>query len=846
VKNTLIFKILSLFFNKMPKLATDPPVSEAQRRAMWAAKSGHSTLGIPQSVGKEFAEADPGGKLPSRARDMNRNDWRAGLRWLLKFFAEEMAEPEHQEGEENEQEAQDKRGAGVAFITKDGKALFLRRASTGDHAGEWAFPGGAAEYDESPEQVAIREALEETGHDCEGMDCGPMRVLDHSQDEGSQYITFAHLVPDAFDVDINNEHTGFKWAPLDNPPNPLHPGVASTLDKFLSDESEESRRYKEISETRRNAPHFRAERSLRHIRDGEDAWTDEARKAALEARRAHQKTLHGSLAKAGFNPLPPSRIRGSIAQNPHRQEKGYGRGGEAQAEKELTAHGFKRNPTTWEHEHPSGSKAISQEDPFGRHRVHVEHPLLKPEQASDDETANVLEEILDYIKDRPREDEEGEDYGTSEGARKRWEGGGHQGVEIEPTKHYTESHSISSSQGSKVVPSQRYNVYQHGQHLGTVATHTHAEQKGGRHGGGGPRGYSTGRTLLRWSTSPTKQEGQSFPPRGQHGLRSRNDAIEDLVRSHRVHKGAQDSSMAHDYIGPWSYSIALDRDPNRRIDDVGRMHVDNSVLSKAVVSPYFGKEINGVMKDEPGWVMLDPDKKYHLLRDPKELEKAVDTFNGLPLLWQHKPATAEDHPAELTIGATGTNARFENPNLINDLVIWPKFATQAVEDGEKKSLSCGYGYRAVMEPGEYNGQRYDGRMVDIKGNHVALVHEPRVPGAMVGDSMPDAWEIIASALMALDADSEFEEGEHPRDKSGQFTSKGGGESRVKPSIKEGPNPKIKGRYDQLRKMDKDALIRNYPSRLDVGHLRKESKSIIISGILQAEFTRRELEAWNGK
>jgi hypothetical protein len=45
-----------------------PPVSEAQRRAMFAAKAGHSTLGIPKSVGKEFADSDPGGKLPKRKK----------------------------------------------------------------------------------------------------------------------------------------------------------------------------------------------------------------------------------------------------------------------------------------------------------------------------------------------------------------------------------------------------------------------------------------------------------------------------------------------------------------------------------------------------------------------------------------------------------------------------------------------------------------------------------------------------------------------------------------------------------------------------------------------------------
>ena len=43
-----------------------PPRSEAQRKAMYAAAEGKSTLGIPKSVGKEFVAADKGGKLPAR------------------------------------------------------------------------------------------------------------------------------------------------------------------------------------------------------------------------------------------------------------------------------------------------------------------------------------------------------------------------------------------------------------------------------------------------------------------------------------------------------------------------------------------------------------------------------------------------------------------------------------------------------------------------------------------------------------------------------------------------------------------------------------------------------------
>lgn len=53
---------------KSRDLVTDPPVSEAQRRAMFAARGGHSNIGIPESVGKEFADADPGGKLPAHAK----------------------------------------------------------------------------------------------------------------------------------------------------------------------------------------------------------------------------------------------------------------------------------------------------------------------------------------------------------------------------------------------------------------------------------------------------------------------------------------------------------------------------------------------------------------------------------------------------------------------------------------------------------------------------------------------------------------------------------------------------------------------------------------------------------
>jgi len=45
-----------------------PLQSEQQRRAMYAAAQGKSTIGIPKKVAQEFIAADKPGKLPPRAK----------------------------------------------------------------------------------------------------------------------------------------------------------------------------------------------------------------------------------------------------------------------------------------------------------------------------------------------------------------------------------------------------------------------------------------------------------------------------------------------------------------------------------------------------------------------------------------------------------------------------------------------------------------------------------------------------------------------------------------------------------------------------------------------------------
>ena len=190
----------------------------------------------------------------------------------------------------------------------------------------------------------------------------------------------------------------------------------------------------------------------------------------------------------------------------------------------------------------------------------------------------------------------------------------------------------------------------------------------------------------------------------------------------------------------------------RHYDDTGRLHVEGVNISKATVNPYTGKEINEAQDGKPGWKPLDPNKTYNLLRHPDALAEGAETFDQVPILFKHKPSSANDHPSEITVGSTGSGTYFADPYLKTDISVWPAYAIEAIENGAQKQLSAGYGYDADMTPGVYNGMPYDGIMRNIRGNHVALVHEGRAgPDVMVGDEAISPWELIAAAVRSINS-----------------------------------------------------------------------------------------------
>jgi len=188
--------------------------------------------------------------------------------------------------------------------------------------------------------------------------------------------------------------------------------------------------------------------------------------------------------------------------------------------------------------------------------------------------------------------------------------------------------------------------------------------------------------------------------------------------------------------------LALDRASVRSYDKDGHLHVAECVISKACVNPYNGAEI-------PDWesLGLDPNRVYMLLRDPKELEKGAPTMAGKPLLFSHKPTTADDHQTDDVVGAV-MNPRYEHPDLKAEIVVWPGSAIAAIEDESQKDLSAGYRYFADMTPGTYEGESYDGVMRGICFNHLAMVTEGRVSGSFVADGSPfeQQWQAVECAL----------------------------------------------------------------------------------------------------
>lgn len=299
--------------------------------------------------------------------------------------------------------------------------------------------------------------------------------------------------------------------------------------------------------------------------------------------------------------------------------------------------------------------------------------------------------------------------------------------------------------------------------------------------------------------------------------------------------------------------LAIDRMGSvRTFDADGRLRVEKTPISKANICGYFGREIPDAAK-----LGLNPETTYRMLRDPEELKKGAATFNGIPVLDDHpaSPArvTADNPQKDIVVGSAMNATTFNAPYLENALVIWDGALIDKIKSGQQRELSCGYDYTPDMTPGTYQGEPYDGRMTDIRGNHIALVEKGRAgPDVLVADTAkgappmadendkktgcdspdealksilgedcdPEKLDAIKAifATPAKDSDDEDEDGKRPANDEDEDTSAKDEESDDEP---EAPKPELKP--DDSADKVKEAVEKAVAERM--ANLKAEQKDL---------------------
>ncbi|WP_019210823.1 DUF2213 domain-containing protein [Yersinia massiliensis] len=180
-------------------------------------------------------------------------------------------------------------------------------------------------------------------------------------------------------------------------------------------------------------------------------------------------------------------------------------------------------------------------------------------------------------------------------------------------------------------------------------------------------------------------------------------------------------------------ALALDKASSREYDRNGYLRIAQNHITKEQVAPYYGREIPGFEA-----LGLDPEKIYYGYRPWEEIVKAVDTFNGVPILIVHKLDSADNPLKEERIGSVGTTPVLNRPYLDNAFTFTDKSGIAVIEDGSQKEVSAGYFFTPdFSKPGEFEGVHYDFIFTDLTGNHVTVVPEGRCgPDVHVQDAMP--------------------------------------------------------------------------------------------------------------
>lgn len=139
------------------------------------------------------------------------------------------------------------------------------------------------------------------------------------------------------------------------------------------------------------------------------------------------------------------------------------------------------------------------------------------------------------------------------------------------------------------------------------------------------------------------------------------------------------------------------------------------------------------------------------LRPPEEVmhPDALASFALVPVTNEHPPeALTPDNAKQYAVGSVSESVAPEGDKVRATLMITDADAIAALDAG-RSELSCGYTADVVIEPGTWQGQRYDAKQTNIRGNHVALVDAGRAgPTCSIRmDATDVAQEITMDSVM---------------------------------------------------------------------------------------------------
>lgn len=137
----------------------------------------------------------------------------------------------------------------------------------------------------------------------------------------------------------------------------------------------------------------------------------------------------------------------------------------------------------------------------------------------------------------------------------------------------------------------------------------------------------------------------------------------------------------------------------------------------------------------------DPNRIVKVFRPESAISDAdtIKSFEDVPFIVEHEMLSGDDEdefasaPEDKGVDGVLRDVRYDAPWMRGNLVIYSRKAQKALK--YMRDLSLGYSCDFQISPGVFNGEPYEAIQTNLRGNHIALVGEGRVPGARVLDGL---------------------------------------------------------------------------------------------------------------